>query len=255
MRNTVLKRAYYLAEVVGAPADRLALLEEHTGEAWTPPRLDADTVSSLVDHTILSFDATKEVIDRLCAEAAEYGFAAVCVNPAWVARAKASRERLNGRFCIASVVDFPLGASTFVARRAEAASAVEAGADELDLVIGIGLLKSQCYAEVYEGIRCVAEKGAFLKVILETSVLTPEEKIDAAILAVFGGAHMLKTSTGVNGKATPDDVAFLRFIVGKALGVKAAGGIRDRATLEQMVAAGADRIGSSSSCVIVKQWM
>ncbi len=254
MRELIVERAKEIALAVQAPAERLALIERHAGEAWHPPVLTPERVAALIAHTLLAFDATESQIENLCADAARYRFAAVCVNPGWVATAKAARERLGGRFLVASVVDFPLGASTVEARRAEALSAIAAGAQELDLVIGIGLIKSGKIQEAYEGIRCIAGPGAYLKVILETSALTPDEKRDAAILAVLAGADMLKTSTGVNGKATVEDVALLRTVAGTALGVKASGGIRDRATLERMVAAGADRIGASASCAIMGEW-
>ncbi len=254
MRAAIVKRAYELAGIIGAPREQVSLIERCAGEPWRPPLLSREQAAALIDHTLLAFDTTAEDIERVCAEAARYSFKAVCVNACWVATVKMARERLGGRFLIASVVDFPLGASTVEARRGEAVSAVAAGAQELDIVIGIGLLKSGRFREVYEGIRCVAGAGAYLKVILETSALSPAEKMDAAILAVLAGADMLKTSTGVNGKAAVEDVALLRTVVGTTLGVKASGGIRDRATLEKMVAAGADRIGASASCAIMEKW-
>ncbi len=255
MRDAIIKRARELAAEVGAPAERLALIERHAGELWCPLAVtERSAAAALIDQTLLSFDATEAMVEHLCDEAARYEFKAVCVNPCWVATATAARARSGGRFLIASVIDFPLGASTPEARRAEAHAAKAAGAEELDLVIGIGLLKSRRFGAVYEGIRAVAAVGAYLKVILETSALENDEKRDAAILAVLAGADMLKTSTGVNGKATVEDVALLRSVVGTALGVKASGGIRDHTALERMVAAGADRIGASASCAIVEQW-
>lgn len=252
--DAILARAKELADLTGAGPERYAVIAANLIAVWEPPALDAQSVPDLIDHTLLAFDSTKDAVEKLCAEATRHRFKAVCVNPVWVATARSMRERLGGRFAIASVIDFPLGASTSSARRAEAQAAIADGADELDLVIGIGLLRSGRFVEVYEGIRCATGLGAYLKVILETSALTEAEKLDAAILAVLAGADMLKTSTGVNGKATPDDVRLLRTIAGTALGVKAAGGIRDRATLERMVAAGADRIGSSASCGIMEEW-
>lgn len=252
--DAILARAKELADMTGAGPDRYALIAANLIAVWSPPDLTARSVPDLIDHTLLAFDTTKDAIEKLCADAARHHFKAVCVNPVWVATARVMRERLGARFAIASVIDFPLGASTDAARRAEATSAVADGADELDIVIGIGLIRSGRLREAYKGIRCATGLGAYLKVILETSALTEAEKIDASILATLAGADMLKTSTGVNGKATPDDVQLLRTIAGTALGVKAAGGIRDRATLERMVAAGADRIGSSASCGIMGEW-
>lgn len=254
MHDTILARAKELAEMTGAGPERYAVVAANLVAVWEPPKLTARSVPGLIDHTLLAFDATEKGMERLCAEAARHHFAAVCVNPVWVAAAREMKRRLGGRFKIAAVIDFPLGASTNAARRGSAQAAIADGATELDLVIGVGLLKSGRLADVYEGIRCTAGLGAYLKVILETSALTVQEKIDGALLAVLAGADMLKTSTGVNGKATPDDVRLLRTVAGTALGVKAAGGIRDRAALERMVAAGADRIGASASCAILEEW-
>jgi deoxyribose-phosphate aldolase len=254
MHDTILARAEELSRFTGAGPERFAVVAAALVSVWEPPALTAHTVPSLIDHTLLSFDATHDAVARLCADAARHRFTAVCINPVWVATARTMRERLAGRFKIAAVIDFPLGASTVAARVAESRQAVADGADELDLVIGVGLLRSGLFAEVYEGICGVAATGAYLKVILETSALTQQEKIDGAVLAVLAGAAMLKTSTGVNGKATPDDVRLLRTVAGASLGVKASGGIRDRAALERMVAAGADRIGTSAACAILGEW-
>ncbi|HOW51519.1 MAG TPA: deoxyribose-phosphate aldolase [bacterium] len=252
--DTILARAKALSDLTGAGPERYAVIAANLIAVWEPPTLTAQSVPGLIDHTLLAFDATEKAIEQLCADAARHRFKAVCVNPVWVATAREMKRRLGARYAIAAVVDFPLGASTIAARRAEAQTAIADGATELDLVIGIGLLKSGRFAAVYEGIRCAAGLGAYLKVILETSALTEAEKVDGALLAVLAGADMLKTSTGVNGKATPDDVRLLRTVAGTVLGVKAAGGIRDRATFERMVAAGADRIGSSASCGIMEEW-
>ncbi len=252
--DTILARAKVLADLTGAGPERYAVVAANLIAVWEPPTLTAQSVPGLIDHTLLAFDATEKGIEQLCTEAVRHHFKAVCVNPVWVATAREMKRRLGGRFAIAAVVDFPLGASTIAARRGLAQAAIADGATELDLVIGIGQLKSGRFNDVYEGIRCVAGIGGYLKVILETSALTEAEKVDGALLAVLAGAAMLKTSTGVNGKATPDDVRLLRTIAGTTLGVKAAGGIRDRAAFERMVAAGADRIGSSVSCSIAEEW-
>ncbi|MCK5808723.1 deoxyribose-phosphate aldolase [bacterium] len=208
----------------------------------------------MIDHTLLSFDADIDGIEKLCREATEQKTVAICVNPLWVSSAKRIRFDLGASFRIASVIDFPLGASTAESRASETASALKAGADEIDQVISVGLLKSGNILKTFELIVASVKEGGYQKVILEMSALTDSEKIDAALLARFAGADMLKTSTGVNGKATVEDVRILRMIAGNRLGVKAAGGIRDGEALQKMVEAGADRIGASSTQNILQQW-
>ncbi len=217
--------------------------------------IDVKTAVNAIDHTILSFNATENDIIRVCEEAGVNSFKAICINPVWIKTACEWRKRNGYKFLIATVVDFPLGASSLNARIAETKQAVTDGADEIDVVINIGLLKSGKLKETYKNLKeVIASTKSFYKVILETSALSVEEKIDAALISVFAGADMLKTSTGVNGKASVDDVRLLRTIAGKRLGVKAAGGIRDKETLVQMMKAGADRIGCSSSVNIINSW-
>lgn len=217
--------------------------------------IDVETAVNAIDHTILSFNATENDIIRVCEEAGMNGFKAICINPVWVKSACEFRKNKGYSFLIATVVDFPLGASSLNARIAETKQAVTDGADEIDIVINIGLLKSGKIQETYKNLKeVIASTESFYKVILETSSLSVEEKIDAALISVFAGADMLKTSTGVNGKASVDDVRLLRTVAGKRLGVKAAGGIRDKETLVQMMKAGADRIGCSSSANIINSW-
>ncbi len=254
MRTIIMQRAERIAAVCGVIPEKIKQLSENLSAGWAMPVLTKDSVAAMIDHTLLSFDAEADGVRRLCEEAAFNNFFAVCVNPVWVAEAVRLRNYFKAQYKVASVIDFPLGASTTVSRAAETRSALDAGADEIDIVIGIGLLKSGDYKAVYEGLTAAQACGGYHKVILETSALTLENKIDAALIALFADAHMLKTSTGVNGKATIEDVELLRAIAGKKLGVKAAGGIRDRAALELMVRAGADRIGSSSSVKIVGEY-
>ncbi|HQO91325.1 MAG TPA: deoxyribose-phosphate aldolase [bacterium] len=218
---------------------------------------DIDVVSAVnaIDHTVLSFNATEKDIDKACADAGKFKFKAICINPVWVKRAFDLRKREGHQFMIATVIDFPLGASSLSARIAETKQAVADGADEIDIVINIGLLKSGILKETYINLKeVIASVKSFYKVILEASELTSEEKIDGALISVFAGADMLKTSTGVNGKASVEDVRILRMIAGSHLGVKAAGGIRDKQTLVEMMKAGADRIGCSSSVNIINSW-
>nr|PZN41774.1 MAG: deoxyribose-phosphate aldolase [Bacillota bacterium] len=210
------------------------------------------SLARLIDHTLLKPEATEEQIRRLCAEARHYGFAAVCVNPWWVPLCV---QELKGTGVkVATVIGFPLGATTTEAKAFEARQAVEAGAEELDMVINVGALKSGHLDRVQEDIAAVvrAAAGRVVKVILETGLLTDEEKVTACRLAVAAGAHFVKTSTGFGpGGATVADVRLMRQTVGDQVGVKASGGIRDHATAVAMVEAGASRIGASSSVAIV----
>ncbi|MCH7497929.1 MAG: deoxyribose-phosphate aldolase [Candidatus Marinimicrobia bacterium] len=209
-------------------------------------------VAAMIDHTLLKSDATEEEITRLCREAREYGFASVCVNPVWV---RLCKELLVGTAVkVATVIGFPLGAVPSQAKAEEVAQAVADGADELDMVMNIGFLKSGRIQEVEEDIRQVVQAagGRKVKVIIETALLTDEEKIKACILAERAGARYVKTSTGFSqGGATVHDIALMRHVVGERLGVKAAGGIHTAEEARQLVAAGASRIGSSASIAIV----
>ena len=205
-------------------------------------------VADLVDHTLLKAEATRADIEKLCVEAAEHGFAAVCVNPTWV---ELCVERLAGtQVAVATVVGFPLGATTSRAKSAEAREAVAAGADEIDMVAAIGRVKGGEWGYVEDDIRAVVEasRPAIVKVIIESAVLTPEDIVKASVISKEAGAHFVKTSTGFHaaGGATPAAVRLMRLAVGDDLGVKAAGGVRDCASALAMVAAGANRLGTSS---------
>ncbi len=217
----------------------------------------ADVPSGLaefIDHTLLKPQAMPSDIDLLCDEAAQYGFAAVCINPVWVARA---RRRLRGtKVTIASVVGFPLGANTPEIKAMEARRALRDGAREIDMVINVGALKGGEHDLVRRDIAGVSdacrEVGALNKVIIETAYLTDEEKVIACRLATQARAHYVKTSTGFGpGGATVFDVALMREVVGKKIGVKAAGGIHTAAEVREMITAGATRIGASAGVRIV----
>ena len=205
----------------------------------------------LFDHTILKADATKEAVKKVCREAAEYGFMSVCVNGFYTSFV---REQLKGSGVkVCTVVGFPLGQMSTRATAAEARIAVEDGADEIDMVINVGALKDGDYETVREDIRQVKEacKDALLKVIIETCLLTQDEKRKACELAKEAGADFVKTSTGFSaGGATQEDVSLMRSIVGDSMGVKASGGIRDRQTAEKMLKAGASRLGTSATTAI-----
>lgn len=246
----ILRHAEMILTAHNIPRASLKRLENALSSTYTP-NLDTISLQKYIDHTNLSFDADADAIRLLCEQAASFEFEAVCVNPIWVHTSYEHRKSLQAHFKIASVIDFPLGASTFSSRHAEAKDAVHNGADELDIVINVGLLKSGKLHDVYDLLRAAIEPGGYAKIILEMSALTDEEKYAAAILAVLAGAHMLKTSTGVNGKADVSDVRILRTIAGGTLGVKAAGGIRTQEKALEMMYAGANRIGSSASIDII----
>ncbi len=211
-------------------------------------------IASMIDHTLLKPEATEEMIENLCKEAKENGFAAVCVNPFYVKKAK---ELLEGtEVKVATVVGFPLGANVKEVKAFEAKKAIEDGADEIDMVINIGALKNGDYEIVKEDIKAVVDEAkgkAIVKVIIETCLLTDEEKIKACELAKEAGAHYVKTSTGFNkAGATVEDVKLMKETIGENMKVKASGGIRDYETAKAMIDAGASRIGASSSTKIIQ---
>ncbi|WP_220040937.1 deoxyribose-phosphate aldolase [Niallia alba] len=210
-------------------------------------------IAKMIDHTLLKADATKEQVVTLCEEAKQYVFASVCVNPTWV---KVASELLSGtEVKVCTVIGFPLGATTSATKAFETEDAIKNGATEVDMVINIGALKDKNYDLVKEDIKAVvdAAKGkALSKVIIETSLLTNEEKEIACKLAVEAGADFVKTSTGFStGGATVEDIALMRKTVGPDVGVKASGGVRSSEDTEKMIAAGATRIGASSGVAIV----
>ena len=213
-------------------------------------------VAGMIDHTLLKPDASASDLERLCDEAAQFGFATVCVNPAWVAFCAA---RLRGTAVgVCSVVGFPLGATTADVKHFETRRVIFDGAREVDMVINIGALKSGDYQTVERDIEAVArpcrECGAASKVIIEAAYLTDEEKVTACALAKAAGADFVKTSTGFGpGGATIADVTLMRRVVGADMGVKAAGGVKDLEGLKAMVAAGASRIGASAGVRIVQE--
>jgi deoxyribose-phosphate aldolase len=213
-------------------------------------------VAKMIDHTNLRPEATADQIGRLCAEAKEFGFCTVMVNTSYVALAE---SKLSGTGVkVGAVIGFPLGASVSSAKRFEAKEALRLGAREIDMVLNIGALKSGDRRQVELDIRGVTEtvhgQGALLKVILETGLLTDDEKRIACELSVEAGADFVKTSTGFLGQgATVTDVALMRRVVGPKLGVKASGGIRTAADAKAMIAAGANRLGTSSGVKIVQE--
>lgn len=211
-------------------------------------------ISKLIDHTVLKAETTKAQIERLCEEAKEHQFASVCVNPTWVSHCSSLLKGTDVLVC--TVIGFPLGANTKEVKAFETSNAIENGAQEVDMVINIGALKDRNLDLVEQDIAAVvnAAKGkALVKVIIETSLLTDEEKEIASKLSVKAGANFVKTSTGFStGGATVADVALMRKTVGPDIGVKASGGVRDIASVNEMVKAGATRIGTSNGITIVQ---
>ena len=236
-----------LRGVLDAGASRIGL--HATGGA-------AGTVAGMIDHTLLKPDATRHDIEKLCREAAEFHFATVCVNPTWVAL---SSQLLRGSGVgVCTVVGFPLGATTADVKHYETRRAIFDGAAEIDMVINVGALKSGDYETVERDITGVVqacrEAGRVSKVIIETSLLTDDEKVAACTLSKAAGADFVKTSTGfAGGGATAADVALMRRVVGDEMGVKASGGVRDYEGLKAMVAAGATRVGASAGVKIVQE--
>ncbi|MFQ5737616.1 MAG: deoxyribose-phosphate aldolase [Acidobacteriota bacterium] len=211
-------------------------------------------LAGYIDHTMLKAEACEKEIHKLCREALQYGFAAVCINPCWVSAA--ARLLSKSSVCVCTVVGFPLGASTSDVKVFETRRAVFDGAQEIDMVINVGALKGGEDDYVREDIKGVVrashDNGAICKVILETALLSDEEKVKACTLAKEVGADFVKTSTGFGpGGATAEDVALMARVVGPGVGVKAAGGIRDLTTTRSMLDAGATRIGASAGVRIV----
>ncbi|MBO2945587.1 deoxyribose-phosphate aldolase [Paenibacillus sp. F411] len=211
-------------------------------------------LASMIDHTALKADTVQADIMKLAEEAKQYGFASVCVNPAWV---KVAAEELKGsEVKVCTVIGFPLGSSTSAVKAFETATAIEEGAAEVDMVLNIGALKSGHKELVLQDIQAVVNAAAgraLVKVIIETCLLSEEEKVMACELAVQGGADFVKTSTGFStGGATVEDVSLMRRTVGDRVGVKASGGVRSLADMQAMIQAGATRIGASSGVKIME---
>lgn len=207
----------------------------------------------MIDHTILKADATKEDVLKVIEEAKKYHFYSVCINPTWVALAK--KELQGEPVAVCTVIGFPLGASTSATKAFETTDAINNGADEVDMVINIGALKTGMFAEVQEDIQAVvtaAKDRALVKVIIETALLTQDEIVKACELAKAAGADFVKTSTGFStGGAKVEDVRLMRETVGPEMSVKASGGIHNEAEALAMIEAGANRLGTSASIAII----
>jgi len=234
--------------IVRSGADRIS-----TGVGLEQNAFDPD-LARMIDHTLLKPEATQKEIEKLCAEAKQYGFASVCINPSNVKLCAKLLRDTDVKVC--TVIGFPLGATSSAAKAFEADRAIKDGAHELDMVINVGMLKSGEYDYVEEDILSVVSvahrAGMLTKVIIETGLLTDEEKVKACMLAKHAGADFVKTSTGfVKGGATAGDIALMRKVVGPEVGVKASGGVRSQEDALVLIASGADRIGASASVKIV----
>lgn len=234
-------------EIIAAGADRVSASERLT-------KIDP-SIASLIDHTILKPEATRTDVIKVCREARQYNFASVCVNPYWVPLVRA--ELMGSPVKVCTVVGFPLGATSTEAKVAETAAALRAGAQEIDMVINVGALRSGDHeavkADIAQVVKVSHEARAIVKVILETALLDDNEKAVASTLCKLAGADFVKTSTGFSKSgATAHDVALMRSVVGPEMGVKASGGIRTLDDLKAMAAAGATRIGASASVKIVE---
>jgi deoxyribose-phosphate aldolase len=247
MQRCVQTCARNAKAIIAAGADRMSASEKLT-------KIDP-SIAALIDHTILKADATHGDIVKVCREARQYNFASVCVNPYWVPLVR--KELAGSPVKVCTVVGFPLGATTTTAKVAETAAAVREGAQEIDMVINIGALRSgdldTVRADIAEVVQASRAGGAIVKVILETALLDDNQKAVACTLAKLARADFVKTSTGFSTSgATAQDVALMREIVGPQMGVKASGGIRTLEDLKKMTAAGASRIGASASVKIVE---
>jgi deoxyribose-phosphate aldolase len=214
--------------------------------------MDNKMIAGMIDHTLLKPDATDAQLRKLCEEAAKYSFWSVCINPCNIEKAKAMLEGTDVKVC--TVVGFPLGQMTTEAKSFETKEAVFRGADEIDMVINVGRLKDKDYDYVKEDIEAVvlAAGDKLTKVIIETCLLTDDEKVTACEIAKAAGATFVKTSTGFStGGATKADIALMRMTVGKEMGVKASGGVRTYDDAIAMIEAGATRLGTSGSVAIV----
>lgn len=241
----VVTRPEDVKAIMDAGACRISALHPENGSYDS-------AIASMIDHTLLKANATQEQVGELCEEAKKYHFATVCVNPGYVAL---SKDLLKGSGVgVTTVIGFPLGATTSTTKAIEARDAIASGADEIDMVINVGALKSGNFQLALDDIKAVREvtKGRTLKVIIETALLTKEEKVKACELSKQAGADFVKTSTGFStGGATVEDIKLMRQTVGPAMGVKASGGVHSTDDAVALRAAGATRIGASASVAIV----
>jgi deoxyribose-phosphate aldolase len=247
--NCVVHNSEGVHSILANGASRISAGIGVTGTGKLP-----DELAQFIDHTLLKPDATVPEIVKLCNEAKRYHFASVCINPSYVSLC--ARQLAGSDVKVCTVVGFPLGANTTETKVAETEQAIHNGAQEIDMVVNVGMLKSGEYEyvknDIFQVVRASHRSGAIVKVIIETALLTDEEKVKACLLSKWAGAEFVKTSTGFSkGGATAGDVRLMRKVVGSTMGVKASGGVRSREDAEEMVASGATRIGASASVKIV----
>ncbi|PID56705.1 MAG: deoxyribose-phosphate aldolase [Ignavibacteriae bacterium] len=246
--RNIIDQPTAVKQIVANGADRIAAGKGIGNE------LSDLSLSRMIDHTMLKPDATPQEIKTLCEEAKKYTFASVCVNPSYVSLCSNLLKGTQVKVC--TVIGFPLGATTTAIKRAEAEEALNNGAQEIDMVINIGKLKAgenqYVFNDINQVVLAAKRKSAVTKVIIETALLTDEEKVKACLISKDAKADFVKTSTGFSkGGATAGDVALMRFVVGSSVGVKASGGVRTLEDAETMIKSGADRIGASASVKIV----
>lgn len=231
--------------------DRFTTPLKPTAKVFQPPK--AQSLASRIDHTLLKADATIEQIQQLCEEAIKHQFYSVCIHGSFILLATQMLKGTNVKPI--TVVGFPTGANSTETKVFETLDAIDNGAQEIDMVLHVGKLKSGLFEDVYHDILSIVAQADHIpvKLILETSMLTLEEKIQGCVLSQLAGAAFVKTSTGFAGGATIDDVKLMKTVVGESMGVKASGGIKNLQTALQMVEAGADRLGTSNSVLIMKE--
>lgn len=246
--KNVINQPVAVRNIIDQGAERI------TAGAGIGNSLPDKSLASMIDHTLLKPEATEDEIRQLCSEAREYEFASVCVNPSFV---KLCSELLAGtKVKVCTVIGFPLGATTTESKKFEAEQALQNGAQEIDMVLNVGRLKQGNYDYVFRDVNQVVlsakKHNAICKVILETALLSDEEKVKACLICKRAKADFVKTSTGFSkGGATTGDIALMKYVVGTTIGVKASGGIRTIEDAEAMIQSGADRIGASASVKIV----
>ncbi len=245
MKNLKLDDAEYINGFIKLNNENLINLEK---------KYTNEEIAKTIDHTILKPEATPTDVIEICEEAIEYNFASVCVNACYTPIVASQLEKSEAKTCV--VVGFPLGATSTASKVAEARDAIEYGANEIDMVINVGMLKQEEFEYVFNDIKAVSdtahEMNAICKVIIETSLLTDEEKVKVCLISKEARADFVKTSTGFNGGgATPKDISLMKRVVGNELKVKASGGVRSREDAVKVLNAGADRIGASAGVKIV----
>jgi deoxyribose-phosphate aldolase len=246
--RNVVDQPTAVKKIINNGADRIA------AGIGVGSEIQDENMAAMIDHTMLKPETTPKDIENLCNEAAQHQFASVCVNPCYVEMCSKLLKETNVKVC--TVIGFPLGASTTNIKRQEAEEALEKGAEEIDMVINIGMLKNEEYEYVFNDINQIVlaakKHRAICKVIIETALLSDEEKVKACVIAKKAKADFVKTSTGFSkGGATAGDVALMKYVVGSSVGVKASGGVRTYEQAKEMIQSGANRIGASASVKIV----